>query len=384
MKQVRRGHILGHSIVQKFGRDSDVMNGVWGLVSPHSSADAMPASGSPVRIKAGGDVADTADGAGARSVLITGITDSFIEASEIILPSGIGVSQPTSGVFWRVYRAKVMDVGTYGAANTDDMIIETANGSSDRVAIIADEGHTQHAAFSIPSGSIGYLTSLHVQVDSSKAASIRVFTRENFNVVTAPMSSKNLKLFYDGILGTLHYVPDAPNIIIPGMADIWVEARGGGANTEVSIEMEILIIDESLEIDFASPNDIIIALSNIVASLSGLTTNVIAEFNFFPDSPPDIVGELVTGIDVNIELWQDGVSVALASSGCSEIDDTGRYSWSVGSGVTALTNRRQQYHWRMTDSGTNSDQGDFALLATASDDGNMPPLDNKGSYIIGG
>lgn len=113
-----------------------------------------------------------------------------------------------------------------------------------------------------------------------------------------------------------------------------------------------------------------------------LIGNSIAEFDFFPDSPPAIVGELATGLTVNIELWEDGVPVSIASSGCGEIDATGRYSWSTSGGVPVLTASRQQFHWRMSDGGVNIDQGDFVLIAPENSDGGMPSLDDKSSYII--
>ncbi len=106
----------------------------------------------------------------------------------------------------------------------------------------------------------------------------------------------------------------------------------------------------------------------------------IAEFDFFPDSPPAIVGELVTGGSVNIQLWEDGTLVSLVSSGCLEINSTGRYSWST-SGIPVLTASRQQFHWRMSD-GSNSDNGDFVLISHENRDGGMPSLKNKSSYII--
>ncbi len=106
----------------------------------------------------------------------------------------------------------------------------------------------------------------------------------------------------------------------------------------------------------------------------------IAEFDFFPDSPPAIVGELVTGETVNIELWENGTGVSLVGSGCTEINATGRYSWST-SGIPTLTSSRQQFHWRMSD-GVNSDEGDFVLVSHENRDGGMPSLNSKSSYII--
>lgn len=112
----------------------------------------------------------------------------------------------------------------------------------------------------------------------------------------------------------------------------------------------------------------------------GLIGQSIAEFDFFPDAPPAIVGELMTDQTVNIELWEDGSGVAISSSGCTEINSTGRYSWSTG-GIPTLTASRQQFHWRMSD-GTNTDEGDFVLIAHENRDGGMPSLNNKNSYII--
>lgn len=106
----------------------------------------------------------------------------------------------------------------------------------------------------------------------------------------------------------------------------------------------------------------------------------IAEFDFFPDAPPAIVGELVTGETVNIELWENGFNVSIVASGCAEINATGRYSWSTG-GIPTLSASRQQFHWRMSD-GTNSDEGDFVLVSHENRDGGMPSLDDKSSYIV--
>jgi hypothetical protein len=111
-----------------------------------------------------------------------------------------------------------------------------------------------------------------------------------------------------------------------------------------------------------------------------LIGNTIAEFDFFPDAPPAIVGELITGQVVNIELWEDGVVYTPTSSGCTEINATGRYSWST-SGIPTLTASRQQFHWRMSD-GSNTDEGDFVLIAVESKDGGMPSLNNPDSYIV--
>jgi len=106
----------------------------------------------------------------------------------------------------------------------------------------------------------------------------------------------------------------------------------------------------------------------------------VLEFNFFRDAPPTIIGTLVTGQTVNIELWDNGVLVDVSSSGCGEIGNTGRYSWST-SGTPPLTSSRQQYHWRMSD-GSNTDEGDFVLISYENKDGGMPSLSDQSDYLV--
>ncbi len=107
----------------------------------------------------------------------------------------------------------------------------------------------------------------------------------------------------------------------------------------------------------------------------------IVEFDFFPDSPPAIVGELTTGKTVNIELWKDGTAVSVSTSGCDEINGTGRFSWST-SGIPTLSASRVQYHWRMSDGLGDTDDGDFVLISHENRDGGMPSLLNPSSYIV--
>jgi len=106
------------------------------------------------------------------------------------------------------------------------------------------------------------------------------------------------------------------------------------------------------------------------------------EFN--PDSPPSILGELPTSGIVTIELWVDGVDVTseVTSAVCTEVNSTGRYSWSTGN-IPILDASQKQYYFRMTDSvSSETDEGDFVLFQREARDGLMPSLNDKSSYII--
>ncbi len=242
--EVQRGNIEGHTVVHKFGSNTSIKNGVWDIVSSSSPSGTFPASGVKVRIKAGGNVADTVDGIGAHDIHIIGINTDLIEVRENIVTSGANASLLTTNNFWRIYRAHVLTVGTYTGSNVGDIVIEDSDGNNDMLTITAEEGQTQHGAFSIPLGKTGYLISVTPESDSSKAADFRVFIRENFNVTSGNISPKRLVLYFDGVLGQFSSNKATPNIKLNSLTDIWVEAEGGGANTEVSIDFEILLIDD--------------------------------------------------------------------------------------------------------------------------------------------
>lgn len=244
--EVAQGNIPGYSIVNKFGRSTNIANGIWSIVSLVGTSGIFVTSPVSVRIKTGGNAADTADGAGARSITVVGLSSSLTELTEEITTSGAGVSLPTTTSFWRVYRAYIADdsVGSYGIGNVGDIVIEDSGGSADIIKIAADEGQSQCGVYTIPSGKTGYLLTVFLTTDAVKAADFRLFVRENLTNVTVPVSPRRLKLYWDGILSHIDaYTPRGPGLKLPELTDIWIEAAGGGASTEVSVDFEILLVD---------------------------------------------------------------------------------------------------------------------------------------------
>jgi len=106
----------------------------------------------------------------------------------------------------------------------------------------------------------------------------------------------------------------------------------------------------------------------------------LVEYEYSLIEPISIIGDFTTGETVNIELWQDGILQTITSSGCTEIDETGKFGWSTGN-IAVLTASKVQYHWKMQDGSSNSVEGDFVLQSVEGEDGGMPSLNNKDSYI---
>ena len=243
--EVQRGNVTGASMVHKFGRNISVSNGSWEFINLLGFTAWPLSAATTVRIKANGSGGnDTAAGSGAREVTVQGIDDSLNEVTETITTNGILASTATTALFWRVHRAWVSSAGTYGSANAANMTIENSGGGTNLILIAAGEGQTQFAGWTVPIGKSAYLLSVTITVDSNKSANVRVMTRANINDTTAPMASKRLKLYFDGVVGHLSYKPRGPELMIPALSDIWVEGWGDGAVSQISADFELLVIDD--------------------------------------------------------------------------------------------------------------------------------------------
>lgn len=241
--EVQKGNIPDHAMVHKYGRNDNVASGSWEHISllPFSTSN-FRTSASTVRVKSGGNSNDTAAGSGAREVTIQGIDSNFAEVSETIATAGISASSATTASFWRIHRAWVSAVGTYTGANTGAIIIEDSSGTNDLISIAAGEGQSQYTGWTVPVDVTAYLLSVDLHVDSNKTANIRLYTREDIDDITAPMPSKRLKRFWDGVTGNFTYTPQGPAIEIPEKSDIWLEAYGDGAACKVSCDFELLLV----------------------------------------------------------------------------------------------------------------------------------------------
>ena len=246
--EVSRGSYDDMYMILKFGTNPDCATGVWELIANLSATAPYPFPTTPttVRIKAGGNAADASGGAGARTLRIVGIDENLNEVTEDLTFNADGTlaSASTTTTFWRVYRAYILTTGTYGGDNTGAVVIENTAGTADLLRIEAGGGQTRLLSFSVPLGWTAYFMGFEVHVDSTKPADIRVRHRENFNQTSAPYSPIREIFFEAGIAGGSQNLANAPLGIIPALSDIWIEARGAGANTVVSGAMEILMVKD--------------------------------------------------------------------------------------------------------------------------------------------
>lgn len=230
----------------KYGGNPSVPNGSWATINQLGTM-YFPTVASTVRIKAGGNTNDTALGSGATSVTVYGLDETGELAQETLATAGASASASTTTTFIRLFRVRATTVGTYATttgnvgANAGTIVIEITAGGQDWLEVAAGSGSTEYAGYTIPLGWDGYLRRIDMQVNATKAASIRMVQRQNILTVAGGMSPKTIQFNFEGVMGGLTTTNTSPVGYLPPLTDVWMEAKGGGNSTTAtaSFDMEL-------------------------------------------------------------------------------------------------------------------------------------------------
>lgn len=197
-----------------------------------------------VRVAAGGNAADTAAGANALSVYVEGIVVSggvWSIDGETLTLAGASASASTTKQFIRVFRAYVVDVGTYGVANAGDITIETTSGTN--VAFItAGVGQTEQVHFTVPDGYQAHVKRISASSETAKPVNFRGLVRTDAdNTVTniRPARIVFRRLSVESEFSEEFTTPDT----LPARADFWVETikpSAGTANVYCELDIELI------------------------------------------------------------------------------------------------------------------------------------------------
>lgn len=231
-------------IIHKFGRNGAV-GAAWADVWTNGGVYAWPQAASQLRISSS-TAADTAAGAGARTVQLSGLDANWDPITETVSLNGTSTVQTTAS-FIRMNRAKVVDSGTYVTTNAGGNVgtITINTGSSSAVGEIVVEstvgmGQTQIARYTCPDGLFMYINSAFISVDSNQAADVAMFARNTASNTTAPMGSRRLQIQLDGLDRPVPWNPDTPLGPYPARTDVWWSAKATVA-TSVTVDFEIIL-----------------------------------------------------------------------------------------------------------------------------------------------
>lgn len=249
--EVNKGNVAGHSIIHKFGRNVAIPTTFapvcFGGIYPTPQA----AAANTLRIKAGGNAADTAAGAGAREITLIGLDETGAEVTETLATAGASASSATTATFMRLFRVFVSKSGTYSdllignPSHVGDITIENGSGGTDWMIIDATtlpNSQSECGIYSLATGFKAQIMSVAVFSDSSKITVARLFMRESILDAAAPfkamrtLANMRLEAGHGGL------APRSPIDTITGPADIGVVAKVDAATAEVDVDFEILVV----------------------------------------------------------------------------------------------------------------------------------------------
>jgi hypothetical protein len=243
---VARGHVAGHSIVHKFGAGTigttliPISLGVGDYKTPIA----------PVALELlSSDALDTSAGTGAQEITIVGLGADWKETSATYATNG--VTPVPCGSWTRVYRVFVSASGTYATstagshAGTITVRVAGAGDSWVSLPILPSPvGQSQIGAYTVPAGKTAYLLTKTIVVDAVKAADVYFFQRDNADDVATPFTGAMRLVEREiGVTGTISVVFSTPKGPFIGPCDIGFLAVVGTGSADVSVEFELVLID---------------------------------------------------------------------------------------------------------------------------------------------
>lgn len=203
---IASGKYAGHSIVNKFGTNSDidtatVPEDIWEGGGPYtgfaSNAETLQVFSS--------SASDTSAGVGLRTLRITGLDSNYNVISETVTLNGV-TPVTTSQSFLRAHTA----TGLTGDANVGDITIRQSTTTTNvMLTMLAGRAQSNCSAYTIPAGYTAYMRFLHVSVRGSVTASLDgyIWTRTFGQIFRSrrPFTSTSSYRLQDYIYGGLSF-----------------------------------------------------------------------------------------------------------------------------------------------------------------------------------
>lgn len=235
---------------ERFGSDKAVLlagfNAVVGITTDEiieagGGTYPFPTTAETLRVKAGGNAADTAAGAGAREVTVVFLDANFEVQTEQLVTAGASASAATTLTARRVLEVFVSESGTYGAANTAAVVIENTTATQVLATIPTAEGRASAALYTIPANHRGLVVGLSMKSDALCQG--RLWYRTRADDTTAPLGAPRLALQGNEIAAAGEWKPDltAP-LVLPEKTDVWASALGGAGACAVSAVLSLVLL----------------------------------------------------------------------------------------------------------------------------------------------
>lgn len=249
--EIPAGNVTGRTSVNKFGRSTNVDNGVdtdiWDRANATQDQDIWTAptvarTHQIVSTDAGDD--GNPVGVGARTLRVYGLTSwTAKEVSEDITLNGI-TNVPTVNSYVIIHRMQVL---TKGATNINVGLI-TATADTDGTVtaqINAGEGQTQMAIYGIPTVQKAYMTSFYASTLKAVATAdidlTLLFNPEPNSELTNFLTKSTLSMENAGT--TFVQRQFSPYLRLDGPGIVKMQAVSGADNADVSAGFDLVLVD---------------------------------------------------------------------------------------------------------------------------------------------
>lgn len=244
---ISRGLGQGVTKNQKFGRNRLVGTTYAPVTADGTYQMPQASAATALRIAAGGNANDTANGSGARAITMTGLNAQGVEITETIPTNGTLASVATTQKFIRLYRAFVSESGSYANSTIRshaNRITITESTDGNEWARISDtdfaRAQTQIAFYSIPLYRTAFISSFKVSTESDKKINLILVQRQNILKIAPPYDAMRVVEEYPAI-GGLHDVHfNQPLGPFPALTDIGFFAKVGASTADISVSFEII------------------------------------------------------------------------------------------------------------------------------------------------
>ena len=210
--QISDGVMLKVDSINKFGYNESVGSS-YEVVSDLGSAH-YPTSAAAASIVSA-STADTAAGTGARTVEIQGLDGNYEELTEVVTMNGTAAVS-TTGSFLRIFRMRVVTAGT-GETNAGNI---TATIGSNVARILAGQGQTLMAIYTVTKGKTAFLMKFQVSISKSQEVAFQLRARERDGAF-------NVKGLWGTFANTVTYDYPVP-LKFEEFTDIEVRSKGQG------------------------------------------------------------------------------------------------------------------------------------------------------------
>lgn len=243
---IATGRADGWRSIKVDGRNPSVAQAYVPITDAGVYRTPQPSGAAHLRIRAGGNAADTPAGAGARAIDLYGLDASGLEVTERIVTAGASASASSATAFMRLMDARVVLSGTYATqaagSHVGDITIEATNGDLwARIPINGfPEVNARIGAFTVPVDYEAYVIGVRANCDTGKVADAILFKRENIMQTAAPYSPMAMLAQYFNIAGYFDISYDAP-IRLPPLTDVGVMAAVDVQTARIGVGIGLLL-----------------------------------------------------------------------------------------------------------------------------------------------